>query len=283
MSKRTTNRWRRALVTGASSGIGRAIACQLAEAGTEVLLVARDVESLRATAVGIEKRGGRAIVVRADLSMPDDVEVVANAIRDSSPMIDLLVNNAGMGQVGPFLDLPPDVAAELIRVNVTALVQLTGAAVERMADVGRGSIVQISSTAAASPGPLVAVYAASKAFVASFGQALSEELEGSGVTCTTVLPGYTRTRYFERLGVTPDVSVRRWMTADDVAHRSLAAGARGEPLLVPGRGNRIRVELMPQFPSLTSGRLLRRILWMYDVAAEARTRSAERRRSIKGR
>jgi short-subunit dehydrogenase len=139
-------------------------------------------------------------------------------------------------------------------VNNGALVSLSHAAARRMLATGRGSIIQISSTASASPGPGQAVYAATKAFVTSFGQAMSAELATTGVTCTTVLPGYTRTRYFSRAGVAPAIPLRHWMTSDEVAGIALDAARRGRPLVIPGGRNRWKVALATPFPTLAKGR-----------------------------
>jgi short-subunit dehydrogenase len=250
-------RWRRALVTGASSGIGEAFAEQLASRGVGLILVGRDVGALDEVAGRVRERGVEASTVVADLGRERDLEQVVGAIRDADPMIDLLVNNAGLGQYGSFLELPIDRADEVVRVNDIALVRLTHAAAVRMVEAGRGSVIQLSSMASASPAPYQAVYAASKAFVSSFGQAISDELKSAGVTCTTVLPGYTRTRYFERVNLEVDVPDRYWMTAGDVAAAALDAAEMGRPLVIPGAINRRRIATTAPFPSLLKGRVLR--------------------------
>jgi hypothetical protein len=98
------------------------------------------------------------------------------------------------------------------------------------------------------------VYGASKAFVSSFGQALADEVAGTGVTCTTVVPGYTRTNFFERAGLAPDVAERQWMTAQDVARAAIEGARRGDPLVVPGSMNRWKMAFATPFPSLAAGR-----------------------------
>jgi short-subunit dehydrogenase len=118
-------------------------------------------------------------------------------------------------------------------------------------------VIQVSSTASATPGPYQAVYAASKAFVSSFGQALSEELKSTGVTCTTVLPGYTRTKYFERVGLSVDIPEAQWMTPAEVAAAALEGARAGRVLVIPGANNRRSIATSVQFPSLLAGRMLR--------------------------
>jgi short-subunit dehydrogenase len=155
--------------------------------------------------------------------------------------------------------LPLDAALDVMHVNNDALVRLTHAAVLRMLEIGRGGIVQISSMAAAGPRPQQAVYAASKAFVSSFGQALFDELADTPVTCTTVLPGFTRTRYFARVGLDVHLPDDRWMTPAEVARISLAAARRGDALVVPGVRNRWKMAVATPFPSLAFGSAKRHI------------------------
>lgn len=259
-------RWQRALVTGASSGIGAALTGHLAAAGTDVVLVGRDRAALDAVASSARQMGVDAVVLAVDLATDDGVKQVVAAIERSDPMLDLVVNNAGTGQLGSFVDVPVDRALEMLRVNNDALVTLTHAALSRMVPAGRGCIVQMSSTASASPGPNQAVYAASKAFVSSFGQALSAELEGTGVTCTTVLPGFTRTPHFDRIGHTVDVPDKYWMTADEVARIAFDGARRQLTLVVPGAVNRRELMMASSFPSMMKGRVVKQIKRARHVA-----------------
>ena len=253
-------------MTGASSGIGEALVGHLAAAGVDVVLVGRDRAELDRVAAGAQSMGVDAQVLAADLALDADVARVVSVLRESEPAIGLLINNAGIGQYGSFVDLPIASAVDVMRVNNDALVQLTHAALSRMVPAGDGCVVLMSSTASASPGPEQAVYAATKAFVSSFGQALSCELEGTGVTCTTVLPGYTRTRYFERVGHDPDVPEKYWMSAEEVARVTFDAARRQLPLAIPGAVNRRAMMMATPFPSLTIGRVVRRINEIRHVA-----------------
>jgi uncharacterized protein len=249
--------WRRALVTGASSGIGEALADELSSSHVDVVLVGQNLGALESVASRARSCGVQAEVLAADLSTDTGIRRVESAI-DAAGDVDLLVNCAGLGQWGLFADLPLQKAMETIQVNNVALVRLTYAALTKMLERGRGTIVQISSLASMGPGPHQAVYAATKAFVSSFGQALLVELESTPVTCTTVLPGFTRTNYFARVGLSPDVPESRWMTAQQVASMSLAGAADGRALVIPGTRNRRELALATPFPSLTKGRAVAR-------------------------
>jgi uncharacterized protein len=250
-------------VTGASSGIGEAFADELASADVDVILVGRNRDALEAVAVRARSRGVTAQVVCADLSTNTGISEVESVI-DASGSADLLVNCAGLGQWGTFADLSLRRAAETVQVNNMALVRITHAALTKMLKNGGGTIIQISSMASMGPGPKQAVYAATKAFVSSFGQALTAELDASPVTCTTVLPGFTRTNYFARVGLSPEVPESRWMTSQEVAAMSLAAAAQGRALVIPGARNRLKLAIATPFPSLTKG---------YAVAKARRVKS----------
>jgi short-subunit dehydrogenase len=269
------SRWRRALVTGASSGIGEAFAEELASRHVDLVLVARDVDALESVAERARAAEVHVVVLPADLATDDGVARVVAAIRQAAPPIDLLVNNAGLGQWGWFLDLPLDRAVESMRVNNVAVVELTHAAATRMRDGDGGSIIQVASMAAAFPAPQQAVYAASKAFLLNFGQALAQEWAGSGVACTTVLPGLTRTNYFARTGVDPGAPERRWMTAGEVARASLTAAEKGQALCVPGRRNRWKLITVSRYPSLPAGRAKRLVR---EALRSARNTAANLRR-----
>jgi short-subunit dehydrogenase len=242
------------LVTGASSGIGAGFADLLGRQQVDLVLVARDVAALDAVAARARLHGVQAEVLAADLATDEGIERVAAAITSADPPIDLVINNAGLGQWGWFADLPLDRAIETLRVNNDAVVGISHAAVRAMLRSGGGTIIQLSSMASAAPGPQQAVYAASKAFVSSFGQALSAELDGSPITCTTVLPGFTRTQYFARAGLEVNLPANRWMAPEHLALLALDAAQHGQRLLIPGARNRIKIAISTPFPSLAYGR-----------------------------
>ena len=236
-----------------------------------MVLVGRSA-ALGAVAERIARAGGEAQAVQADLSVEEDLERVVSLVRTAEPAIDLLVNNAGIGQWGAFADLPIAGAIETIRVNDEALVRLTHAAIGPMIAAGHGCVINISSTAALSPGPSQAVYSASKAFVSSFGRALADELTGTGVSCTTVLPGYTRTRYFERVGLSPNIPEADWMSAGEVAALSIDAARAGQSFVVI-RGTRgWELALSRHFPTLVADPISSHVRRMVGVVQRAKQR-----------
>jgi hypothetical protein len=253
----TTKRGRkRALVTGASAGIGEAFARALAERHYDLVLVARRRDRLDALAKELgERHRVAATVEAADLVEDADLARLAEQVAADAP--DLLVNNAGFGTVGRFAELEPEREIEEIRLNVIALVRLTRAALPGMLARGRGAIVNVSSLAGECPGPFTATYAATKAFVTSFSQALHEEVHGSGVTVQALLPGFTRTEFQEVAGVDPGrIPAFAWMSPEQVVRDSLAALRRGDAVCIPGVGNRLLGALTALAPRGVTRRLL---------------------------
>lgn len=191
-----------ALITGASSGIGYELARLFARKGHGLVLVARNQETLRELAEKLEREHGiRAIVVSKDLSLPSTPEEIFRELAEKSISVDILVNNAGFGTRGMFSNADTDSQLKMIQVNTTALTHLTRLFLERMSRPRKGRILNVASTAAFQPGPLMAVYYATKAYVLSFSEALASELHGSGVTVTALCPGPTRTEFERRAGM----------------------------------------------------------------------------------
>jgi short-subunit dehydrogenase len=253
----TAAEWDTALVTGASSGIGREIARQLAAEGTALVVVARDRTRLEELAAELPVE---VEVLPADLADAGQVAAVEARVADTGRPVDLVVNNAGFGTYGNLVDADIDREEAEIAVNVTALVRLTHAAVRAMTARGRGAILNVSSTAGLQATPGNAVYGASKAFVASFGEAVSGELAGTGVTLTTVLPGYTRTEFHARPGARAGrVPGPAWMSAGDVAAQALAATRAGKPWCVPGALNKALVAAAGPVPRGLKRRLAARL------------------------
>jgi short-subunit dehydrogenase len=263
-SELTTGRWSRAVVTGASSGIGESIARRLAAANVGLILVARRRDRLEALASELrEISPSRIEVMGADLTDEADLARVEERLGSSDAPVDLLVNDAGAMRLGVF---PSGDEEGHIRLNVTAMVRLTAAALPAMRRRGRGTILNVSSGAAFHPHPYAAVYGASKAFVNSFSEAIREENRGQGISVTVVCPGFTRTELPERGGF--DVaSVPRavWMEADEVAERALAAASRGRAACVPGLLNKIDVAFARYAPR-----------WIVVRSVEATTRRFSR-------
>jgi len=241
--------WSSALVTGASSGIGAAIARRLGGAGVELVLVARRADRLEELATEIGSGSGREVeVLAADLADTDDRARVASRLGDPDRPVDLLVNCAGLGASGLFADGDLDRYHQVIDLNITALVDLSHAAVEPMVARRRGWIMNISSLGGHTPGPRFAVYSASKAFVTSFSESLHEEVRRSGVHVTAVCPGATRTEFAAHAGIddtTPDLL---WQTADQVADEALTATAAGRAVRVTGGLNRATAAVTTVLP-----------------------------------
>ncbi|MGR3639920.1 SDR family NAD(P)-dependent oxidoreductase [Alterinioella nitratireducens] len=185
-----------ALITGASSGIGRELARLHAARGGDVIITARREAELQALKEEIEAAHGVTVhIIALDLGAEGGANALWDRVTELGIPVDILINNAGFGGQGAFIerDLAQDLA--MIDLNVKALVTLTHHAARAMADRGRGKILQVSSTAAYIPGPLQATYYATKAFVSSFSMALDQEMRAKGVTCTALEPGYVQTGF----------------------------------------------------------------------------------------
>jgi short-subunit dehydrogenase len=227
-----------ALITGASAGIGQSFAERLAHDGYDLIVVARRRDRLDALAKRLSKAHRTDVqVLVADLSTSAGIATVA--ARAAAEPLDLLVNNAGFGGYGPFLELDPAVAEDLIAVHVRAVVQVTRAALPGMVKRGRGGIVNVSSLLALSgsalPGnamPLRAVYGAAKAFLLAFTQLLAEELADTSVRVQVCLPGIVKTEFHEVQWLDATKIPPR-MKPDDVVRASLKALTKGEVLCIP--------------------------------------------------
>ena len=231
-----------ALVTGASSGIGAAIARELAARGHAVALVARREERLRSLEEELSaEHGVVAESIPCDLAEADERDRLAEELRSRGRAVELLVNNAGFGHQADFATSPRERMVGMVRLNVEAVVDLTSRFVGGMVDRGRGSILNVASTAAFQPLPGSAVYAAGKSFVLSFSEAIRTELRGSGVTVTAVCPGPVRTEFSEVAGFsgvegrTPEAL---WMSPEDVARHAVEGAIHDRRVVVPGTINR---------------------------------------------
>jgi short-subunit dehydrogenase len=231
-----------ALVTGASSGIGEAIARELAGRGYALTLVARREDRLKALAAELaEQHGIEAETARADLGDAAQRDRLATALEKSGRRVDFLVNNAGFGAHGDFTRVDRERLTEMVRVNVEAVVDLTGRFLPAMAERGEGTIINIASTASFQPLPGSATYAATKAFVLSFSEAIRTEVRDKGVTVTAVCPGPVRTEFTEVSGmgsVEDRTPGQIWMSAEEVARAAIDGASRGKRVVVPGALNR---------------------------------------------
>jgi uncharacterized protein len=251
MAQQQRSTWQRALVTGASSGIGNAFARQLAAEGTSLVLVARDELRLDDLAQQLRQQHGVDVeVLAADLSDDEQVGDVEKRL-SVSPPIDLLVNNAGLGTFGTFRQLPAGGELQQIDVNIRAVVRLAHAALAFMSTQGSGTVVNMSSTLGLQPMPGSATYAATKAFVMSFSEALHEEARRTPVNVSAVLPGTVRTEFMERAGKAEEFArlpAFMFLSPDKVARDGLKGARRGRALIVPGLGYKVMAAFMSMSP-----------------------------------
>lgn len=236
-----------ALVTGASAGLGLELSRLFAADGHDLVLVARRRERLDALAADLAAlHGTRAHVLSLDLSAPDAAQRVVAALEELGVEIEFLVNNAGFGTNGPFYLLDATRELEMLQVNIVTLVALTRALLPGMVARGSGRILNMGSTAGFQPGPFMAVYYASKAFVNSFTEALAYELRGTGVTATVSCPGPTATEFAEVAGNHRSRLFRLVSAAKatTVAREAYEAMMAGRPMAVHGLMNRLGVQLV---------------------------------------
>ena len=242
-----------ARITGASSGIGLELAKLFARDGYDLVLVARRAERLEQLGAELAHRHGiRYHAIALDLADADAPAEIVRQLDHAALGVDVLVNNAGFGAVGPFASADPDSAFRMIRVNVEALTRLTRLLLPRMLARRRGRILNVASTAGFVPGPLMSVYYATKAYVISFSEALAEELRGSGVSVTVLCPGPTRTEFqaVAQMETTRLFRMPGVMDAGDVARAGYRGLMRGKRMVVPGLLNRalpLVVRLSPRW------------------------------------
>ena len=226
-----------ALVTGASSGIGVALANELAGRGHGLTLVARRADRLRDMAAEVGgKHGVRVEWIAADLTDASDRDKIPAEVASRGLVVDLLVNDAGMGTSGPFHELPIAKEIQLIRLNVEAMVALCGAFVPGMVERGTGGVLNVASVSGFMPVPQQATYSASKAFVLTFTEALTIDLHGTGVTATALCPGPVKTDFEGIIEGLPD---RLYVEPERVAREAIDALERGRRSVVPGAFNKV--------------------------------------------
>jgi len=227
-----------ALITGASSGIGAAIATQLAERGHNVALVARREDRLRELATQLERaHGTRAVPLACDLAEPDARQGLPARIAELGLAVEVLVNNAGFGTAGPFLEQDVDQEVAQVRILCEAVADLTGRFAPNMAKKGRGAILTTASTSGFQPLPNTAGYGAAKAWAVSFSEALHEELRHQGIAVTAVCPGPVKTEFFDVSGPHPVESFFPkfiHISAERCAKDALKALDANRRLVVPG-------------------------------------------------
>lgn len=222
-----------ALITGASKGIGEALAWDLAGRGAHLALVARSVDALEDLSLRLRSRTNVTVeVIAADLSDIDAAAEVVEQLEAKNIDVDLLFNNAGMGAVGPFLTRPLGPTLQSVDLNITALVRLTHALGHQLLKRRRGGIINVASVAGFQPMPFQASYGATKAFVLSFTEALGEELRDSGVRVMAAHPGPVATGFFDNTTARIDPHA---VTPERIARKILDDFARGRSTSFPGR------------------------------------------------
>jgi uncharacterized protein len=238
------------LVTGASSGIGRELAKCFAADGSRLVLTARHTEALQSLADELRRAHKvEALVVSGDLARPETPERIFRELQGRGIVVDVLVNNAGFGVWGKFADLALSRQLEELQVNITSLTQLTGLFLPGMVQRRRGGILNVASVAGFLPGPGMAVYYATKAFVLSFTEALAEELTGTRVTATALCPGPTATNFGNVAGADKARMVRlARMSAEAVAVHGHRRFRRKRVVAVPGFQNRLLIFLTRLVP-----------------------------------
>jgi hypothetical protein len=251
------------LVTGASSGIGADLARLFAREGRQLVLVARSRERLETLSRELEEEHGIvARVLASDLASPGTAEAIHRELEAQGVLVDTLVNDAGFGMHGPFVELDAARQSQMVQVNAISLTEMCRLFAPGMVRRGHGRILNVASTAAFQPGPLMAVYCATKAYVLSFSEALANELRGAGVTVTCLCPGATETRFADAAGVSVARLFRAGavMPSMAVAEAGHSALSRGADLEVPGFRNRLLAASVRLVPTRAAAGLARRFL-----------------------
>ncbi|MGO9829980.1 MAG: SDR family NAD(P)-dependent oxidoreductase [Myxococcaceae bacterium] len=256
------------LVTGASSGIGAELARAFARSGSSLVLTARSVDRLEALAAELRTQSQVSVrAVAADLATPEGPSRLLQRLGQEGVQVDVLVNNAGYAGFGAFTETSWTDEAGMLQLNVVALSELTKRLLPAMVAKKRGGILNVASTAAFQPGPLMAVYYATKAYVLSFSEALAEELRGSGVTVTALCPGPTASGFQARAAMEDSrlVKGKRLMPAAAVAQAGYEGFRRGATVVIPGLANRLLAQSVRFTPRRWVTRLVHKMSERVDT------------------
>ena len=237
-----------ALVTGASAGIGAALARELAPHGTKLILTARRTDRLKALAAELRANGTEVHIVAADLNDPTGPQQIFDAIAALGLTVDILVNNAGLGQYGAFVSSPMEQELSQVRVNCEAVVHLTRLFLPGMVERRRGWVLVVASVASFQPVPYISAYAATKAFDRMFALGVAAEVARFGVKVTALCPGPTESEFFE-VARAEKLKNRRIQPAADVARLGVAALARGRRTMIPYFGGKFIALLVRFLPA----------------------------------
>ena len=238
-----------AIITGASSGIGKALAFEFARGGFNLVLVARNEAALSEVATQCRaKHGVEAEVIAADLSCAESIASLISALAARPHRYEVLVNNAGFGIHGDFASSSIEANIQLVNVQLTAALQLTRAVLPAMIARRKGRILNVASVYSFSPVPFQSVYGASKAFLLSFSSAVQNEIHGTGVTVTVFCPGITQTNFRLRAGI-KQKNEHSGQTAEEVARIAYVQTMRGKHIAIPGFLNRLYVFVTHLLPA----------------------------------
>jgi hypothetical protein len=247
-----------ALITGGSSGIGFELSWLFAKDGYNLVIVARNRQELDVASKKLSSLGVSVLTVQKDLSDPNAPAEIFDSLQKAKVRVDVLVNNAGFGNFGKFHETDLGKELQMIQVNITALTHLTKLFVKGMVERKKGKILNLASTAAFQPGPLMAVYYASKAYVLHFSEAIANELEGTGVTVSALCPGPTRTGFQKRSDMGDSRLFRdKIMEPKAVAKAGYDGLMKGKTIVIPGLKNRLLAFSVRLTPRKTVARIAR--------------------------
>lgn len=242
----------RAVVTGASSGIGDALSKELAARGASLILTARRTDRLEALKSELESRHAADVqCIGADLAAPGGAQQLFDSVRATGKAVDILINNAGFGEIGPFAEIDPARQLDMIALNIRALTEVTRLFLPAISGGKRPSILNVASTAAFQPGPGMSVYAATKAYVLSFTEGIAEELRPRGIKVSALCPGATRTEFFDESdpkGLPMFIKLTGMASAAEVAEFGIDALLAGRVIAVHGGVNRILAQSYRYMP-----------------------------------
>lgn len=246
-----------ALITGASSGIGYELSKLFAEHRYNLVLVARNVERLSELSKElIQNFNIHVKIIQKDLSLTCSAEEIFYEVESSNIQIDILVNNAGAGANGLFHEIDYKKDIEMINLNIASLTILTKLFTQKMVERKKGRILNVASTGSYQPGPYIAVYYATKAYVLSFSEAITNELKDYGISVTTLCPGATKTEFSKRAG---KADLKIAMDAKTVAMAAYDGLMRNKRLVIPGWKNKLAVAVSKLFPGNISAKAVREI------------------------
>ena len=249
------------LITGATSGIGFELSKIFAKEPNDLLLVARNEDRLLKTKCFIEKNFKvKVYIIKADLKEEEDIEYLIKFVKKNNLEVHNLINNAGFGSIGYFHEIDKNWDLDMVKVNISALTILSKAFIPNMIKRGQGGVLNVASTAGFQGGPFMAVYYATKAYVLSLSEALSEELKGTGVTVTALCPGAVETEFQKIAKVKKSkLAKKNIMKAKVVAEIGYNGFKKGKAIVVPGVKNKILIQILRILPRTLVGKVIKKV------------------------